>query len=102
MSRTAFARFRKDNRGSIAVQFAVALLPILAIVGASVDFSRASRFRTGLQAAMDSAVLAGGKAGGDGWQSVALATFNGNVDGTYGTVSTPTFSLSSPSNFSEA
>ncbi len=97
MSRTVFARFRQDQRGSIAVQFALALVPILAIVGASVDYSRANQFRSGLQAAIDSAVLAGGKTGGDGWQSVALATFNGNVNSGYGTVSTPSFSLSSSS-----
>jgi Flp pilus assembly protein TadG len=51
--------FWSDQRGNIGVIFALALLPVLMLVGAAVDYSRASAIRTQLQAAMDAAVLAG-------------------------------------------
>lgn len=52
-----FGRFRKDQRGNIAVIFAIALLPILSFMGAAVDYSRANRARSSMQAAMDSTAL---------------------------------------------
>jgi len=52
-----FGRFRKDQRGNIAVIFAIALLPILSFMGAAIDYSRANRARSSMQAAMDSAAL---------------------------------------------
>jgi Flp pilus assembly protein TadG len=52
-----FGRFRKDRRGNIAVIFAIALLPILSFVGAAIDYSRANRAKSSMQAAMDSAAL---------------------------------------------
>jgi len=50
-------RFRKDRSGNIAVIFGIAVLPILSFVGAAVDYSRASRARSAMQAALDSASL---------------------------------------------
>jgi Flp pilus assembly protein TadG len=52
-----FGRFRKDQRGNIAVIFAIALLPILSFIGAAIDYSRANRARSSMQAAMDSTAL---------------------------------------------
>ncbi|GLR85823.1 TadE/TadG family type IV pilus assembly protein [Bradyrhizobium iriomotense] len=51
------SRFISDRRGNIAVIFAIALLPVLAAVGAAVDYSLAVRARTKLMAALDDAVL---------------------------------------------
>jgi len=51
------ARFARDERGNIAVIFAVAVLPILGLVGAAVDYSRATNARTAMQAALDSTAL---------------------------------------------
>lgn len=51
-------RFRRDQRGNIAVIFTLALLPILSAIGCSIDYSRASQLRSKLQAAADSATVA--------------------------------------------
>ncbi len=51
------ARFARDERGNIAVIFAFAVLPILGLVGAAVDYSRATNARTAMQAALDSTAL---------------------------------------------
>jgi Flp pilus assembly protein TadG len=50
-------RFIRAEDGNIAVIFTIALLPVLAFVGAAIDYSRASRARSSMQAAMDSAAL---------------------------------------------
>lgn len=50
--------FRNAQEGSVAAWFAVALLPALFAVGASVDYSRAATSRTKLQQATDAAVIA--------------------------------------------
>jgi Flp pilus assembly protein TadG len=48
-------RFRSDQRGNIAVIFAIALLPILSAIGCAVDYSRATQLRSKLLAAADAA-----------------------------------------------
>lgn len=48
---------RADRRGNVAVTFAIALLPILGLVGAAVDYSIAVNTRTKIEAALDTAVL---------------------------------------------
>jgi Flp pilus assembly protein TadG len=52
-----FGRFQKDQRGNIAVIFCIALLPILGFMGAAIDYSRATRARSSMQAAIDSTAL---------------------------------------------
>lgn len=52
------SKFRGDKNGSVAAWFAVALLPTLFAVAASVDYSRAATSRTKLQQATDAAVIA--------------------------------------------
>jgi Flp pilus assembly protein TadG len=54
---SAMRRFAKADQGNIAVMFAFAALPILAFVGAAIDYSRANKARTSLQTALDSAAL---------------------------------------------
>ncbi len=56
LGRTA-RRFAKSNEGNVAVIFAIAILPVLGFVGAAIDYSRASKARTSMQAAMDSTAL---------------------------------------------
>jgi Flp pilus assembly protein TadG len=51
-------RFFKDQRASAAPIFAGALIPVLTLVGAGVDYSRASAVRTSMQSALDSTALA--------------------------------------------
>jgi Mg-chelatase subunit ChlD len=50
-------RFFKDRGGGVAPLFVLCLVPLMAAVGASVDYSRATNVRTGLQAALDSTAL---------------------------------------------
>ena len=50
-------RFQRDRRGDVAIIFALALIPILAFVGAAVDYSRANAMKADLQAALDSTAL---------------------------------------------
>ncbi|MCX7320558.1 MAG: pilus assembly protein [Hyphomicrobiales bacterium] len=50
-------RFSRDERGNIAMIFAVALVPLLGFVGAAVDYSRANAARSSMQVALDSAAL---------------------------------------------
>jgi Flp pilus assembly protein TadG len=52
-----FSRFLADRRGGVAPVFAIALVPLLGIVGASVDYGRANSVRTAMQAALDATAL---------------------------------------------
>lgn len=54
---SAVRRFARADQGNIAVMFAFAALPILAAVGAAIDYSRVNNARTSLQAALDSTAL---------------------------------------------
>jgi Flp pilus assembly protein TadG len=51
--------FWSGQSGNVSVIFALALIPVLMLVGVAIDYSRASAIKTQLQAAMDAAVLAG-------------------------------------------
>src|SRR3954471_22758926 len=50
-------RFVADDKGNIAVIFAVALVPLLGFVGAAVDYTRVNAARSSMQAALDSTAL---------------------------------------------
>ena len=49
--------FGSAEDGNIAVIFALAVLPILTLIGAAIDYSQASMVKTNLQAAIDSTAL---------------------------------------------
>ena len=51
-------RFLKDRRGNVAPMFALAVLPIIGLTGAAIDYSRANSIKISLQAALDSTSLA--------------------------------------------
>ena len=53
--RRQLQRFRFAERGNVVLTFALALIPIMAAVGAAVDYGRASNFRSQLLAAADAA-----------------------------------------------
>jgi len=46
-----------DRRGSVLPIFALSIIPIFGVIGASVDYTRASAARASIQAALDSAAL---------------------------------------------
>src|SRR5690348_9024911 len=84
-------RFCAADRGNIAVIFALALIPIMTGVGAALDYTRANAAKALLQAALDSALLAGAKDGTANWSSVALNVFNGNLAARNISVPIPSF-----------
>jgi Flp pilus assembly protein TadG len=53
----AATRFRRAESGNVAVFFAIAILPMLALVGAAIDYARVNNARTALQTALDTAAL---------------------------------------------
>jgi Flp pilus assembly protein TadG len=55
--RSSAARFRRAERGNVAVLFAIAVVPILGFVGGAIDYSRVNNARTAMQAALDTAAL---------------------------------------------
>lgn len=52
-------RAMRDASGAVALYFAVGLIPVLGMIGAAIDYSRASAARGLIQTAVDAAVLAG-------------------------------------------
>ncbi len=74
-----FADILHDARGTIAPAFAVALIPVMAAVGSAVDYSRANNFRTKMQGALDTAILAGARDGSPTWDQLARNVFNANI-----------------------
>jgi len=55
--RRTVRHFARANRGNIAMTFALTLVPLLSFVGAAIDYSRAAKARTSMQAALDSTAL---------------------------------------------
>lgn len=55
-------RFRRDETGTIAIIFALSVLIIVGLVGGAVDYGRWINAKSKQQAALDSAVLAAGRA----------------------------------------
>jgi Flp pilus assembly protein TadG/uncharacterized protein YegL len=58
MSSRFIRRFTSDRGGNILPMFALALLPMLGLIGAAVDYSRANSVKAALQASLDSTALA--------------------------------------------
>ena len=55
--------FKTDKRGNVAMIFGIALVPLTLFAGSSVDYARASRASSQLQAAADAAVLSTSRSG---------------------------------------
>lgn len=53
----AAARFARARDGNVAITFAIAVVPLIAFVGAAVDYSRGNSVRSSLQGALDSTAL---------------------------------------------
>ncbi len=79
--RRFIGKWAADRRGNFAMIFAIALIPIAAAAGASIDISRAYIVETRLSAALDAAALAVGTASGmssQEVQAIAQAYFDAN------------------------
>jgi len=92
-------RFRRDQRGNIAVIFVIACVPLISAVGCAVDYTRATQMQSKLQAAIDAAsvgsiarqspaFIAAGTMVADGpipaGNTDATNIFNGNMSGVTG------------------
>ena len=78
-----FKNFAKAERGSTAVIFATALIPVLAAVGAAIDFVSFYNVHNHMQSALDAATLAGATAqNATTSQRISIATeaFNANMN----------------------
>lgn len=62
LAKALLGRWICDRRGSVSMMFVVLIIPLIACVGMAVDLGRAYRIRAIAQNAIDSAVLAAGKA----------------------------------------
>jgi Flp pilus assembly protein TadG len=91
MPQNIIRRFIRDPHGSIAPLFALAAVPILGMIGAATDYSRAAAVRAKLQSSLDTALLAGVKDGSADWVNVAAAVFNADAATDAATVAAPSF-----------
>jgi Flp pilus assembly protein TadG len=55
---TSFRRLLKCTGAGVAPIFALAIIPVVGLVGAAVDYSRANSIKAGLQSALDATALA--------------------------------------------
>src|SRR5260370_333362 len=72
-------RFRRDQRGNIAVIFAIALLPMLSAIGCATDYSLAARMKAKMQSAADAAAVASISQNSTGYLAATQMTSNGSV-----------------------
>jgi Flp pilus assembly protein TadG len=97
--RDSLAAFRSAKGGNVAIIFGFCVIPMIGLVGAGVDYSRAARIQTVLQAAADAAALGSVAQASPGYtyalsmpsngpvpiaQTQAGNIFNGEIDGRNG------------------
>jgi Flp pilus assembly protein TadG len=78
----AMRRFRREQRGSVGLIFALSAIPFIGVVGAAYDYNRASNLRGKMATAADAAVLAAVKAPGASIgdrEKLASAVFKANL-----------------------
>src|SRR3954464_1414710 len=73
-------RFKRDSEGSVVTTFALAIVPVVGLVGAAVDYSQANNVRTTMQARLDAALVAGARDGSTSWAQTALNIFNAGLE----------------------
>ena len=72
-------RFRSDQRGNLAVIFAIACLPLISAIGCAIDYSEATRIKAKLQSAADAAAVASISQRSNGWLAASTMTTDGEV-----------------------
>lgn len=73
------AGFARDTRGNFILIFALLFAVVMGAAGAGLDYSRATRTQTRLQAALDAAVLAGASKGETLQVAAAQEMFDRNI-----------------------
>jgi Flp pilus assembly protein TadG len=72
-------RFGNDQRGNIAVIFAIACVPLISAIGCAIDYTEAVRIKSKLQSAADAAAVASISQQSSGWLAASLMQSNGEV-----------------------
>jgi Flp pilus assembly protein TadG len=72
-------RFRRDQRGNIAVIFGIACVPLISAIGCAIDYSEAMRIKAKMQSAADAAAVASISQNSTGWLAASAMTSNGPV-----------------------
>src|SRR5262249_58343293 len=55
--RRTWRALRRNGKANVAITFGIAAIPVVALVGAAVDYSRGNSAKVALQAALDSTAL---------------------------------------------
>ena len=92
-------RFARNEAGNFAVMFSLAMIPLVAVAGLAVDYSRTSDMRSKIQSAADGAAMSAAleyrKTGNkDNLSNIAQQYFEANLAGGFAT--TPQVQLSYP------
>ena len=86
----SYLKFRHNQDGSVAIIFALSIIPAMLLVGGAIDFGRAYSLRDKLQSAADSAVIAAASMPSSAVASerinAAKTTFNANLSGNIGAI----------------
>ena len=77
--RTYVSGFRRDQRGNVAIIFAIAAIPLISAIGCAVDYSSATRMKAKLQAAADAASIAALSQKSPGFIAASAMAGNGRV-----------------------
>jgi Flp pilus assembly protein TadG len=72
-------RFRRDQRGNIAMIFTLACIPLVSAVGCAVDYTMATRMRAKMQSAADAASVASISQKSAGFVAAASMTGDGSI-----------------------
>ena len=72
-------QFRRDQRGNLAVIFAIACVPLISAIGCAIDYTEAVRIKSKLQSAADAAAVASISQQSSGWLAASKMTGNGEV-----------------------
>jgi Flp pilus assembly protein TadG len=72
-------RFRSNQRGNVAVIFAIGCVPLISAVGCAIDYTEATRIKSKLQSAADAAAVASISQQSSGWLAASKMTGNGEV-----------------------
>jgi hypothetical protein len=99
MLQNSLRTFIRSPHGGVAPLFALLAIPMLAGIGAAVDYSRAAAVRTQLQVQIDSALLAGVKDASTNWNQVALNLFNGSPHTIGAAIDAPSFAVDGNGNY---
>ena len=90
--RQVLTRFGQRCDGNVAVIFGIALIPTVGLMGAAIDYTRATNVKAAMQASLDAAVLAGATVT-TGRDTVAQNHFNASMAPKGSTVAVPTFTF---------